>query len=69
MIAISFKTHGTNGLYNFFIKFQCNQNDTCRVNKNYILVAATISSVKRDVVQNYGAGACWYEICMAAYSK
>ena len=46
MIALSFKTQGTNCLYQFFIKFQCNQNDTFRVKKNYIIVAATTSSVK-----------------------
>ena len=49
-----------------FIKFQCNQNDTFSVNKNYdIIVVATISSVQTwrymVIVQNYGA-AFWYEM-------
>ena len=55
MIAISFKTHGTNCRYKFFIKFQYNHNNIFRVNKNYIIVEATISSLKkRDVIQYYG---------------
>ena len=36
MFTISFKTYGTNSLYKFFIKLQCNQNDTFKVNQNYM---------------------------------
>ena len=64
MITISFKTQGTNCLYKFFIKFQSNQNENLWVNKSYISVADTISSV----IQKYGV-AFWFEICMSTYSE
>ena len=68
MVAISFKTHEPKCFNKFFVKFQCNQTVTFRVKKNYIIVAATISSEERSVFQTYGA-AYRYEIRMIACSK
>ena len=58
MITISFKTY----LYKFLIKFQCSRNDIFKINKNYISIAATISSVKCDVSQKYGTGTAY--VCL-----
>ena len=55
MITISFKLY----LYKFLIKFKCSQNDIFKVNKNYISVVATISSVKCNVSQKYGTGTAY----------